>query len=168
MCDYLRGGTVCDLYVLLSLILEASTQPQQLLRWCKAEQYCSASIHNGRFPSLCSCRISSTLKIRRPVRVQTGLEDCSWYCSYNLIEKKRKKGTRILPKQKPYFTNTHHTATSWRHPQRDRQSNMKYYDTINDGEATPLQIPDDGYFVEATGVAPRTKKPTLSIIVRVT
>ena len=39
---------------------------------------------------------------------------------------------------------------------------MKYYDTINDGEATPLQIPEDGDSVDGAKVDPRTKKPTSS------
>ena len=42
------------------------------------------------------------------------------------------------------------------------------YATINDGEATPLQIPDDGYSTECTTAAApsSTKKPTSSTIVR--
>ena len=40
------------------------------------------------------------------------------------------------------------------------------YATIHEGEATPLQIPHDGYSADSTGVAPSTKKRASSIIVR--
>ena len=92
----------------------------------------------------------------------------------------------LQPKQTPFHQHTpHRYNTSWLPPQRDRQRlasrlasdtirfffndpTMPYATIKNDGEATPLQIPEDGYSVDATTAAAlsSTKKPTSSTIVR--